>query len=202
MTPKRIFDIIGAVLGLVVLSPAFAVIALALKCEGGPIVFRHQRLGQYGKPFALLKFRTMQADPERRGPPITIGNDPRVTRIGKYLRRTKLDETLQLVNVLRGEMSLVGPRPEVAAYVELENPTHQDVLKLQPGITDPASIQLWDEAELLASAPDPQEFYRRQLLPTKHQLSLSYAERATVKGDILILARTISGVIRACNRFS
>lgn len=189
---KRMLDVAGAGFGLLLLWPLFIAIAVAIRSDGGPAVFRHRRVGQHGKPFDLLKFRTMRVDVP--GHPITVGNDPRITGVGHFLRSTKLDETLQLVNVLRGDMSLVGPRPEVARCLDPNDATHKAILALKPGMTDPASLQLWYEAELLERADDPEAYYRTQLLPEKHRLSLEYAGRANICSDVLVIVRTLAGM--------
>ena len=195
MTPKRLLDVLGASMGLVISFPVLAAIAIALKCEGGSAIFRQQRVGQYGKLFTLLKFRTMHET--RIDLPITIGRDPRITRVGRHLRWTKLDEIPQLINVLRGEMSLVGPRPEVPTYMDPDDPLHRDVLRLRPGLTDPASLLFWNESELLASKRDPQGWYRDMLLPQKQHMSVEYAKTANVLSDIRIIIQTVCKIASA-----
>jgi lipopolysaccharide/colanic/teichoic acid biosynthesis glycosyltransferase len=184
---KRGMDLLGAAAGLVLLAPLFAGIAALIRlCDGPPVLYRQRRVG-LGGTFVLLKFRTMRVEP---GMSITAGADPRITRTGSWLRRWKLDELPQLVNVLRGEMSLVGPRPEVPEFVAHYSDEQREVLRYRPGLTDPASLRFRDEATLLAAAPDPVAWYREVLLPAKLHLSLSYARRATPWSDLGVLAAT------------
>ncbi len=186
------FDVGVSAAGLLLLSPLFAMISLAiLAAEGTPVLFRQERIGHRGKPFRMLKFRTMVRDADQLGRPLTVGRDARVTRIGYWLRKSKLDELPQLINVLRGQMSLVGPRPEVPAFVALYAPEHRKVLDLIPGITDPASITYRDESELLASGPDPELTYVKTIMPDKIRINLEYAKHATLWSDIRVLIRTL-----------
>jgi lipopolysaccharide/colanic/teichoic acid biosynthesis glycosyltransferase len=195
---KRVFDVIASVSGLVLLSPILAIIAVAITAgDRGPVLFSQQRVGRDGRTFRLLKFRTMIADAERIGPALTIGTDPRITPIGRLLRRAKLDELPQLINVARGEMSLVGPRPEVPKFVAMYTPAQRRVLALRPGITDPASTEYVREAELLAHADDPERAYIEEVMPRKLQLNLAYAETATLWSDIATILRTMGVVVRA-----
>lgn len=192
---KRAFDIAASLAGAVLVSPLLLLIAIAVKAEdGGPVIFRQERVGHGGRRFRMLKFRTMVVDAESRGLRLTVGADPRITRVGRFLRRSKLDELPQLVNVIRGDMSLVGPRPEVARYVELYSPTQRRVLDLVPGITDPASTEYVDESALLAESGDPERLYIEEIMPRKLALNLSYAEQATLRSDIAVILRTL-GVI-------
>jgi len=191
---KRLFDLFWTLAGLCLLWPIFLLIALLIRLDdGGPVFFRQERVGHKGKPFHIWKFRTMVVDAEKLGMPITIGRDPRITSVGFWLRKYKLDELPQLFNVLTGEMSLVGPRPEVPDYVALYTPEQRAVLELRPGITDPASIKYRDENELLAQAPAPEQTYIEEIMPAKIQLNLEYASRATIWSDFLIILRTIIG---------
>jgi lipopolysaccharide/colanic/teichoic acid biosynthesis glycosyltransferase len=160
----------------------------------GPVFFRQVRVGRYGKPFRIYKYRTMVVDAERAGGQITPNNDNRITPLGHKLRKTKLDELPQLFNVLRGEMSLVGPRPEVPRYVEMYTPEQRRVLDLPPGITDPASIRYKDEGEVLAASQNPEETYVQEIMPEKIRLNLEYAERATILTDIGIIFRTLASI--------
>ena len=188
---KRAFDLAASLTGLAVASPLFAVIVLAIKAgDGGPIFFRQERIGYRGRPFRMWKFRTMVADAGRTGPLLTIGDDPRITRVGRLLRRFKLDELPQLLNVLAGDMSLVGPRPEVALYVTQYTPDQKRVLELVPGITDPASIRYRNEGRLLAEAADPELVYVRDIMPDKIRINLDYAARASLWSDLRILLST------------
>ncbi len=189
---KRVFDIVVAAAALVVLSPLLLLAALAVKLTSpGPVFFRQQRMGRGFQPFWILKFRTMVPDAPRLGGPITCGEDPRVTRIGRILRKTKLDELPQLINVLKGEMSMVGPRPEVPQYVELFRTDYEEILRVRPGITDLASIKYRHESTILGAAADPEREYRERVLPEKIELARQYVRRASVLYDLSVLARTI-----------
>ena len=185
---KRLFDLCWTIPGLLVLSPAFLVIAVLIKLDdGGAVFFRQVRVGRCGRAFRVWKFRTMIARAEQCGGPLTVGDDPRITRVGRWLRHSKLDELPQLFNVLAGQMSLVGPRPEVPHYVALYTPDQRRVLDLVPGITDPASIAYRDESALLAQAPDWERQYIEVIMPEKIRLNLAYAARATQWKDFLIV---------------
>src|SRR5438552_4692290 len=176
---KRLFDIVGAALGLLILSP----LALAIGCliklsDRGPIFYGQDRVGQFGKRFRIWKFRSMVVNADKLGPPLTQEEDRRITAIGRFLRRTKLDELPQLWNVLVGEISFVGPRPEVPRYVDQYTPEQREVLRLKPGITDMASMLFSNEQELLKGASDLEGFYLRHCLPKKIELNRQYAARA------------------------
>lgn len=189
---KRALDVTASLAGLVVLSPVLAAIAAAVKLDTpGPVFYRQERVGRAGAPFRIWKFRTMVAGAASLGPALTVGNDSRITEVGRLLRRFKLDELPQLANVLAGEMSLVGPRPEVPRYVELYTEAQRRVLDLVPGITDPASIAYRDEAALLAQRPDPEKAYVQEIMPDKIRLNLEYAGRASVRSDLGLIWRTI-----------
>ena len=189
---KRLFDLCWTLPGLLVLWPAFLVIALLIKLDdGGLVFFRQVRVGRSGRAFRVWKFRTMIAHAEQLGAPLTVGEDPRATRFGRWLRQSKLDELPQLFNVLAGEMSLVGPRPEVPRYVALYSPDQRRVLDLMPGITDPASIAYRHENDLLARAPDPERHYISVILPAKIRINLDYAARATRWTDLVVLLDTL-----------
>jgi lipopolysaccharide/colanic/teichoic acid biosynthesis glycosyltransferase len=189
---KRVLDLLVAGLALVLLAPLLGVIAVCVRLDSrGAVFFRQERVGRGGGTFRIHKFRTMQADAPGRGPGITVGDDPRITRVGRFLRRTKLDELPQLIDVLAGDMSLVGPRPELPCYVALyPADLRAQVLAVRPGITDPASLKYADEAALLAQSADPEREYREVLLPAKLRESVAYARRATLASDLLVLART------------
>ncbi len=190
-------DIAISGLALIVLAPLLVAIACAVRVESrGPALFRQRRVGRHGRLFTLLKFRSMFATPSPSGPLVTVRGDPRVTRFGRLLRRTKLDELPQLWNVLRGDMSLVGPRPEVPHYVALYNAAQRRVLDWRPGITDPASLAFMDEERVLASHADPERAYREEVMPQKLRINLEYAERATPISDLRILAATARRVTR------
>src|SRR5947199_5112338 len=194
-TLKRCFDVVGASVLLVLLSPLFAAAALAVRSSGpGPILFRQARVGRGGKPFDILKFRTMRAS-EGPGPLITTAGDPRVTRVGRVLRRWKVDELPQLINVLRGEMSFVGPRPEVPRYVDMFAETYRELLAVRPGITDLASMAFRDEEILLGRSPDPEDLYVREILPRKLALSHAYVRRRSFGLDLRLIARTVATIL-------
>lgn len=193
---KRVFDIFWAVLGLLALVPLFAVIAVLIKMmDGGPVFFRQKRVGYKGRPFLIWKFRTMVSDAENRGIQITVGRDLRITKIGYWLRKTKLDELPQLINVLLGEMTLVGPRPEVPRYVAMYTTDLCRVLDLVPGIVDPASIKYCNESEILASSHDPEFIYINEIMPEKIRLNLSYAEKATIWSDTWVISSAFFYII-------
>ena len=189
---KRQFDLIFSLVGISLFLPVGALIALIIKIEdGGPIFYVQERVGQGGRHFKMIKFRTMIRDADKIGSAITIGNDSRITRVGRWLRRFKLDEFPQLFNVLKGEMSLVGPRPEVPKYVTLYNDTEREVLNLVPGITDPASIIYRNENEILGKFGDPEKYYVEKIVPDKIRINLEYAKKANVLSDIFVILQTI-----------
>lgn len=189
--PKRLFDVIVSALALTLLWPLLLLLALWIKLDSpGPVFFRQQRIGRHGVPFSIFKFRTMRAG--AGGVLLTVGADPRITRAGAWLRQTRMDELPQLIDVLLGRMSLVGPRPEVPRYVALY-PAHlrDRVLAVRPGLTDPASLDFIDEAATLAAAADPEREYVDRILPAKLQRAAEYAEHATLTSDMLLLLRTL-----------
>jgi lipopolysaccharide/colanic/teichoic acid biosynthesis glycosyltransferase len=189
---KRFYDFVFAVTGLVILGPILLVIAVLVKLsDGGPAFFRQRRIGLHGQPFWIWKFRTMIVDAERLGAHVTQEGDARITRIGRVLRKTKLDELPQLWNVARGEMSFVGPRPEVPKYVEQYDSAQRKVLQLKPGITDLATLAFRNEEELLKSADNLEEFYLRHCVPKKIELNLQYARHATLWQDTKIILQTL-----------
>ena len=189
---KRIFDIICSGLGIIVLSPVLIIIAILIKKgSDGPVFFKQIRVGEKGKNFKILKYRTMVVDAEKLGRQITVGNDNRITKIGSFLRKYKLDELPQLFNVFKGDMSLVGPRPEVPRYVELYNEEQRKVLDVKPGITDLASIEYRDENALLGTAEDPDDMYINKIMPDKLALNLEYIRKSNVFFDIYIIINTI-----------
>lgn len=195
---KRSFDLFFSTIGLVLLSPVLLIISfLVYREDRGPIFFRQERVGKDEITFRIFKFRTMFIDAEKRGTQITIGHkDPRVTSTGYFLRRYKIDELPQLINVLKGEMSFVGPRPEVPRYVRHYNESQKKVLSVRPGITDFASIYFKDESELLAKASDPESFYISDILPKKLELSLKYVERQSLYLDVMLVLKTIFSILR------
>jgi lipopolysaccharide/colanic/teichoic acid biosynthesis glycosyltransferase len=189
---KRFFDIVAAAFGLVLLSPLLAIVALLVKCGSpGRALFRHERVGRGFRPFGVFKFRTMVQDAPKLGGPITFGADPRITSIGKLLRNTKLDELPQLANVLVGDMSLVGPRPEVRRYVDMFREDYEIILQVRPGITDLASIEYRDEAAILGNAANPEEEYVRRVLPEKIRLAKEYVRRQSLLLDMKIIFGTL-----------
>jgi lipopolysaccharide/colanic/teichoic acid biosynthesis glycosyltransferase len=194
LSAKRAFDVVVSAAALLILMPVLLAIATAIAFTGGPVLFRQRRIGQYGRPFQILKFRTMRVGAEGQGPSLTAAGDPRVTPLGRVLRRTKLDELPQLWNVLRGEMSLVGPRPEVPRYVERYTPEQRRVLELKPGITDEASLSFRDEEQMLALAGDPEGYYLSYCIPRKIELNVAYASRASVIRDFGVIYRTLLSV--------
>lgn len=188
---KRCLDLVLAVPATLLLLPVFALLALWIKLDSrGPVFFLQERIGRGGRSFRIWKFRTMVTDAERLGTQITIGRDPRITRSGHFLRRYRFDELPQLFNVLKGEMSIVGPRPEVPRYVALYDRAQRRILAYRPGITSPASIAFSNESELLASQADPETYYRNTVMPAKIQLDLQYELQATVWSDCTIIAKT------------
>ena len=192
---KRAFDIFASGAGLVLLSPFLLIIAVLISVQdGGGAIFAQKRIGRDGKPFRMFKFRSMVLDAERRGLQLTVGEDQRITRIGRWLRKLKFDELPQLFNVLRGEMSLVGPRPEVPRYVELYDEQQKQVLQLLPGITDPASIAYANESEILAQSSNPEAVYINRIVPDKIRLNLEYAKAATLWSDVMIILGTFRKV--------
>lgn len=187
---RRAIDVTASAIGLVVLSPVMAAIAVRIKQDSpGPVIFAQQRVGRHGRPFTIYKFRTMQVSAP--GPSVTATGDPRVTRVGMRLRATKLDELPQLVNVLRGDMSLVGPRPEVPDYVDKwPHDSAQSILSVRPGITDPVTLSLRDEERILAGSTQPAIFYEEVLLPSKAKQYTEYVGTRSISSDIRILAQT------------
>ena len=190
---KRMFDVAAALTGLVLLAPLFVAVAAWIRLDSpGPVFFRQERVGRGGVPFRIHKFRTMRVAAGPSGPAITVGADSRITRAGAFLRRTKLDELPQLIDVLRGDMSVVGPRPELPQYVAAYPPElRAKVLSVRPGITDPASLQFRDESTLLARAADPEREYRDVVLPAKLRLAADYVDQATLAGDLRLIAATL-----------
>jgi len=189
---KRIFDFICSTLGLIILSPILIAIVIKIKTDSdGPVFFKQIRVGEKKKEFEILKFRTMVVDAEKLGRQITVGNDSRITKVGGFLRKYKLDELPQLINVFKGDMSLVGPRPEVPRYVELYNEEQRKVLEVKPGITDLASIRYRDENDLLGEAENPDDLYINTIMPDKLALNLEYINKNNVFFDIYIILKTI-----------
>lgn len=189
---KRGFDIIFSSLGLIILSPLFLIIILIIKTGSkGPAFFKQTRVGKDGKEFKIIKFRTMEVDAEKKGMQITVGQDSRITKEGKWLRKFKLDELPQLINVLVGDMSFVGPRPEVPKYVGYYDDYQRNILKVKPGITDLASIEFRAENELLGRSADPEKTYIEEIMPAKFSLNLKYLKNMTLLNDVKIIMKTI-----------
>jgi len=192
---KRSLDSIASLVGLVLASPLLLVVAALVKSTSpGPVLFWQERIGLGGLAFRIVKFRTMCQDADQRGPAITPADDARVTTVGRWLRRLKLDELPQLWNVLKGEMSLVGPRPEVPRYVESYSSAQRRVLTVRPGITDPASIAYRREEDLLAGHADLDRYYREVVLPDKLNKNLEYLDRMSFTYDLLLLIRTTKAI--------
>lgn len=190
---KRLFDVLAASVGLLMLSPLFVVIAIAIPIDSpGPVFFRQERIGRHGRAFRIHKFRSMAVAPLGYGPQITVTGDPRITRVGQWLRQFKLDELPQLLDVLAGHMSLVGPRPEVPQYVDLSNPDQQEVLTVRPGITGITQLRYRDEANLFPPHINADTFYREHLLPRKILSDLSYVrQQPNWWGDLRLVLRTL-----------
>lgn len=194
---KRILDILVSLCALIILFPVFLVIALLVSVESkGGVFYRQKRVGRFNQDFFLYKFRTMRVGAEKAGLLTIGGRDPRVTRVGYYLRRYKLDELPQLFNVLGGTMSLVGPRPEVRRYVELYDTEQMKVLNVRPGLTDYASLEYFDENDLLAASADPEGTYITEVMPAKLALNRKYIQEAGLGTDLMIIFRTIARIFR------
>jgi lipopolysaccharide/colanic/teichoic acid biosynthesis glycosyltransferase len=194
---KRIFDVMASLAGLILLSPLLVATMLAIRLESpGSPFFLQERVGLGGKRFRIIKFRTMRQTAPAEGPQITIGHDPRITPIGHRLRKFKLDELPQLINVLKGEMSLVGPRPEVPAYMARYTPEQQAIiLSVRPGITDFAAIEFSDEADILARAPNPEAAYVQEVMPRKFALYERYVREQSLWLDLKLIARTLGRIV-------
>jgi lipopolysaccharide/colanic/teichoic acid biosynthesis glycosyltransferase len=198
---KRAIDLSLALAALVPLSPLLLALAALIKLDdGGPVFYRGVRVGRSGVAFRIYKFRTMVVNADRLGGPSTSDDDPRITRAGRILRRSKLDELPQLLNVLKGEMSLVGPRPEVAQEVALYSAEERALLSVRPGITDWASIRFRDEGAILRGATDPHESYRRVIRPEKMRLALEYVRTASLATDARILVATLRALVGGSSR--
>ncbi len=193
---KRLFDLVFASMGLLVLSPFLGVIALIVKLTSeGPIFYRQVRVGKDGREFRIHKFRSMYLDADKRGLALTVGRDPRITPIGHFIRNFKLDEFAQLIDVVQGTMSLVGPRPEVPKYVAFYPPEIKKiVLGVRPGITDPASVFYRNENEILAASADPERTYIEEILPAKLKYSVEYVQKASFVQDTKLIILTIKAI--------
>lgn len=193
---KRIFDVTASGLGLLLLSPLFLIVSIWIRLDSpGPVFYRQTRVGRYNKDFRLLKFRSMRVGSDKKGLITVGGRDPRVTRSGYWIRKYKLDELPQLINVFKGDMSLVGPRPEVRKYVDLYTPEQLHVLDVRPGITDMASIRYRNENELLEQAADPEQFYRDTVMQDKLRINLEYISDHSFFKDIKIILMTFKAVV-------
>lgn len=193
---KRLFDIFFSLFGLILCLPLFIIVSILIKLDSrGPIFFIQERIGKNLRTFKVYKFRTMKHNPDVNSPKITIACDSRITSIGKFLRKYKIDELPQLFNVLKGEMSFVGPRPEVKEYVELYESDYQRLLRIRPGITDPASLRFSDEEAILSLSENWEEEYKKRILPEKIALSLSYVENHNIIKDLKLIFKTI---LKAC----
>lgn len=193
---KRTFDVVASAIGLVVLSPVLLTLALLVKLSSpGPVFYRAVRVGRFGVPFRLFKFRSMVVNADQIGPAVTGAGDPRVTPVGRFLRRTKLDELPQLINVLRGEMSLVGPRPEDPRYVAIYTDEQRKILNVRPGITSLASVRYRNEEAVLAGA-DWEQHYIEHVLPDKLAVDLEYARSATLWTDVRVIFGTLRSLLR------
>jgi len=190
---KRTFDIIMALLALIILSPVFIVVSIAIIIDSkGGIIYSQKRVGRFGREFNLLKFRTMVADADKKGL-LTVGvKDSRITKTGYFLRKNKLDEIPQLINIIMGDMSVVGPRPEVMKYVKLYNEEQKKVLNVRPGLSDLASLEYINENEVLARYPNPEQAYIEIIMPHKLQLNLDYIRHQSMALDLKIILRTLS----------
>jgi lipopolysaccharide/colanic/teichoic acid biosynthesis glycosyltransferase len=192
---KRCFDITVSGLGLLLLSPLFLIVALLVRLDSpGPVLFRQRRLGKGARIFTIYKFRTMVAGDERRGAAITVNRDARITRIGRILRRYDLDELPSLINVLKGDMSVVGPRPEVPNFLSCYSEAQRDVFAVRPGLTDPATLSFRKESALLVGK-DAEQRYQREILPRKLALNLEYVHRHSLYRDLQIVARTLAVIL-------
>lgn len=192
---KRFIDILFSLLGLIFLFPFFLIVIVLIKISSkGPAFYIQQRIGQHGLEFGVFKFRTMYVDADKKGLLTVGGRDPRITRIGYFLRKYKLDELPQLINVLIGNMSLVGPRPEVKKYVDLYTHDQRQVLNVKPGITDFASLEYFEENELLGKSSNPEQTYVSEVMPKKLQLNLKYIQQSGTGTDLKLILRTVARI--------
>ena len=195
---KRIFDTFFSFFGMILTSPLFAIIAILIKLDSkGPVFYRGVRFGQFGKQFKIFKFRTMVEKAEELGGPSTAADDPRLTKFGRFLRKYKFDELPQLINVLKGEISLVGPRPEVKMYIDMmSEKERKTILSVKPGITDFASLWDFREEEVLKGSPDPEKTYLEKIRPKKIQLQLKYVKNRSFLLDLKIILKTIWQILK------
>ncbi len=193
---KRLCDIVLSAIGLLCLSPLLIIVALWVKIDSkGPVFYRQVRVGRYNKDFRIYKFRSMYTDSDKRGLITVGGHDPRVTKAGYYIRKLKLDELPQLINVLVGDMSFVGPRPEVRKYVDMYTPEQMHVLDVRPGITDAASIKYRNENEILAQQANPEQYYTEVIMPDKLRINLNYVAHHTLLGDLSLILTTLKVIV-------
>lgn len=194
---KRLFDIVASAIGLLLLSPLFLILAVWIKCDSnGPVFYKQKRVGRGNKDFDLYKFRSMRVGADKLGLITVGGRDPRITRSGYFIRKYKLDEFPQLINVLKGDMSIVGPRPEVRKYVDLYTLEQLQVLQVRPGITDPASIRYRNENELLAQVEEPERYYREVIMPDKLRLNLEYVQTMSLGEDLRLIFSTFRAILK------
>ena len=194
---KRVFDFVLATMALLFLAPLFLLVAVLIKFDSrGPVFFLQERVGRRGRPFLILKFRSMVQDAPLRGGPITLGDDPRITALGRWLRKSKIDELPQLFNILKGDMSFVGPRPEVRKYVDLFRQDFEQILQVRPGLTDLASLRYRHEADILGSFENPEDAYQRHILPDKIRLAKEYLRRSSILFDVSLIFRTLLKLVR------
>lgn len=194
---KRVFDLFISLISMIFLIPLFCLVALCIKTtSNGPVFFSQYRVGKDGKLFKIFKFRTMIVNAEKQGIQLTSNNDTRVTYIGSFLRKSKIDELPQLFNVLKGDMSIVGPRPVVLRFVSLYNKKQKEILKVKPGLTDPASIQYINEQAILANVQDPEKFYIEELMDKKIQLSRQYINNMSLRSDIVLIFKTGKEILK------
>ena len=193
---KRIFDIVASGIGLILLSPLFVILAIWIKCDSiGPVFYKQVRVGRNNMDFQLFKFRSMRVGSDKKGLITVGGHDPRITRSGYYIRKYKLDEFPQLINVFKGDMSLVGPRPEVRKYVDMYTEEQMRVLDVRPGITDLASIRYRNENELLERVNDPDKYYVEVIMPDKLRINLEYVARHSFTFDIRLIFQTFRAIV-------
>ena len=193
---KRIFDVFFSIVGIVICIPFFIIISIIIKVSSkGPVLFKQTRVGKNHKNFKILKFRTMITDAQKKGLSITVGEDARITSAGRFLRKTRLDELPQLLNILIGDMSFVGPRPEVPEYVEFYNEEQRKILNIRPGLTDYASICFKNESEILANSHDPQKEYIENIMPLKIKYNMKYINKINVVHDVKIISLTFWAVM-------
>lgn len=193
---KRIFDIVASGIGLILLSPLFVILAIWIKCDSiGPVFYKQVRVGRNNMDFQLFKFRSMRVGSDKKGLITVGGHNPRITRSGYYIRKYKLDEFPQLINVFKGDMSLVGPRPEVRKYVDMYTEEQMHVLDVRPGITDLASIRYRNENELLERVNDPDKYYVEVIMPDKLRINLEYVARHSFTFDIRLIFQTFRAIV-------